>query len=193
MDVLTRQILDRVRATPDGFVRTYGDVSPGAPRVAGRGASRLATIQRCRGTGSSAPTARWPRARRQRALLEPKGCRSAASGSTCGSRACPSSDVGPARDHAPSPRPRGFHLVTRRAPSARCRSSARLTVGLLHLLIQHTSASLALNENASPDVRRDFEAWFNQAVPERALLDATRSRAPTTCRPTSRRRCSGRR
>jgi secondary thiamine-phosphate synthase enzyme len=40
--------------------------------------------------------------------------------------------------------------------------------GLLHLLIQHTSASLSLNENASPDVRRDLETWFNQAVPERA-------------------------
>jgi secondary thiamine-phosphate synthase enzyme len=39
---------------------------------------------------------------------------------------------------------------------------------MLHLLIQHTSASLALNENASPDVRRDFETWFNEAVPERA-------------------------
>ena len=39
---------------------------------------------------------------------------------------------------------------------------------MLHLLIQHTSASLALNENASPDVRRDFETWFDQAVPERA-------------------------
>ena len=41
-------------------------------------------------------------------------------------------------------------------------------VGLLHLLIQHTSASLALNENASPDVRRDFETYFNEAVPEDA-------------------------
>lgn len=45
---------------------------------------------------------------------------------------------------------------------------AELRVGLLHLLIQHTSASLALNENASPDVRRDFESWFDAAVPERA-------------------------
>ncbi len=44
----------------------------------------------------------------------------------------------------------------------------QIQVGLLHLLIQHTSASLALNENASPDVRRDFEAWANEAVPERA-------------------------
>jgi len=41
-------------------------------------------------------------------------------------------------------------------------------VGLFHLLIQHTSASLALNENASPDVRRDFESWSDEAVPERA-------------------------
>jgi secondary thiamine-phosphate synthase enzyme len=41
-------------------------------------------------------------------------------------------------------------------------------IGLLHLLIRHTSASLALNENASPDVRRDFETWSDQVVPEDA-------------------------
>ena len=41
-------------------------------------------------------------------------------------------------------------------------------MGLLHLFIRHTSASLTLNENASPDVRDDFEAWFNAAVPEDA-------------------------
>ncbi|MHB1834085.1 MAG: secondary thiamine-phosphate synthase enzyme YjbQ [Solirubrobacteraceae bacterium] len=66
-----------------------------------------------------------------------------------------------------APRPRGFHLITRELleelPELR-----RLQVGLLHLLIRHTSASLALNENASPDVRRDFETWFDQAVPERS-------------------------
>jgi secondary thiamine-phosphate synthase enzyme len=39
-------------------------------------------------------------------------------------------------------------------------------VGLLHLFIQHTSASLTLNENASPDVRVDFETYFNVVVPE---------------------------
>ncbi|HEX8977878.1 MAG TPA: secondary thiamine-phosphate synthase enzyme YjbQ [Solirubrobacteraceae bacterium] len=65
------------------------------------------------------------------------------------------------------PRPRGFHLITeevlRELPELR-----ELRVGLLHLLIRHTSASLALNENASPDVRRDFERWFNQAVPDGA-------------------------
>src|SRR3954451_17283499 len=43
-----------------------------------------------------------------------------------------------------------------------------MAVGLLHLLSQHTSASLALSENASPEVRRDFESWFDRAVPEDA-------------------------
>ena len=64
-------------------------------------------------------------------------------------------------------RPRGFHLVTREVLGA-LPELADVSVGLLHLLIQHTSASLALNENASPDVRRDFEAYFNQIVPEDA-------------------------
>ncbi|HUA69764.1 MAG TPA: secondary thiamine-phosphate synthase enzyme YjbQ [Solirubrobacteraceae bacterium] len=65
------------------------------------------------------------------------------------------------------PRPRGFHLVTREIIGA-LPELGDVSVGLLHLLIQHTSASLALNENASPDVRRDFEAYFNHAVPEDA-------------------------
>jgi secondary thiamine-phosphate synthase enzyme len=65
------------------------------------------------------------------------------------------------------PRPRGFHLVTRELESA-LPELQEMEVGMLHLLIQHTSASLALSENASPDVRRDFETWFNQAVPEDA-------------------------
>ena len=65
------------------------------------------------------------------------------------------------------PRPRGFHLITSEVVEA-LPELAELKVGLLHLLIRHTSASLALNENASPDVRRDFEAWANQAVPEQA-------------------------
>jgi secondary thiamine-phosphate synthase enzyme len=43
---------------------------------------------------------------------------------------------------------------------------AAVQVGLLHVFIRHTSASLTLNENASPDVRRDFERYFNHAVPE---------------------------
>jgi len=62
-------------------------------------------------------------------------------------------------------RPRGFHLVTDEVvgelPELR-----DLRVGLCHLFIRHTSASLTLNENASPDVRRDFRTWFDRAVPE---------------------------
>jgi secondary thiamine-phosphate synthase enzyme len=65
------------------------------------------------------------------------------------------------------PRPRGFHLVTCDVLGALPELES-VAVGLLHLLIRHTSASLTLNENASPDVRRDFETWFNEAVPERA-------------------------
>jgi secondary thiamine-phosphate synthase enzyme len=62
-------------------------------------------------------------------------------------------------------RPRGFHLVTREVVDALPELSS-VRVGLLHVFIRHTSASLTLNENASPDVRRDFESWFNAAVPE---------------------------
>jgi len=65
------------------------------------------------------------------------------------------------------PRPRGFHLVTDEVLGA-LPELRSLRVGLLHLLIQHTSASLTLNENASPDVRRDFETWFTRVVPEDA-------------------------
>ncbi len=65
------------------------------------------------------------------------------------------------------PVPRGFHLVTREILGA-VPELGEVRVGLLHLLIQHTSASLTLNENASPDVRRDFESWTDAAVPEDA-------------------------
>ncbi|HWN72536.1 MAG TPA: secondary thiamine-phosphate synthase enzyme YjbQ [Solirubrobacterales bacterium] len=65
------------------------------------------------------------------------------------------------------PRPRGFHLVTGEVLEA-LPELGEISVGILHLLIQHTSASLALSENASPEVRRDFESWFSQAVPEGA-------------------------
>ena len=64
------------------------------------------------------------------------------------------------------PRPRGFRLVTREVERA-LPELGELEIGLCHLFIRHTSASLTLNENASPDVRRDLETWFNDAVPER--------------------------
>jgi secondary thiamine-phosphate synthase enzyme len=64
-------------------------------------------------------------------------------------------------------RPRGFHLVTPEILAA-LPEVGRLRVGFLHLFLQHTSASLQINENADPDVRADFERWSNHVVPEGA-------------------------
>ncbi len=71
------------------------------------------------------------------------------------------------RELALDPRPRGFHLVTREVTTA-LPELGDVQVGLLHLLIAHTSAALTLNENASADVRHDFATWFDRAVPEDA-------------------------
>jgi len=62
-------------------------------------------------------------------------------------------------------KPRGFHLVTREVLNA-VPELRMVNVGLLHLFMQHTSASLAINENADPDVRVDMEAYFSKVVPE---------------------------
>jgi secondary thiamine-phosphate synthase enzyme len=64
-------------------------------------------------------------------------------------------------------RPRGFHLVTSEVVEA-VPELRRIEAGLATVFIQHTSASLTLNENASPDVRDDFAAWFDRAVPDGA-------------------------
>jgi secondary thiamine-phosphate synthase enzyme len=64
-------------------------------------------------------------------------------------------------------RPRGFHLVQADILAA-LPELGRLRVGFLNLFIQHTSASLAINENADPAVRADLERWSNQAIPEDA-------------------------
>lgn len=66
-----------------------------------------------------------------------------------------------------APRPRGFHLVTREI-FQQLEDLELIRVGMLHLLIQHTSASLSLNENVSPAVRRDFASSFDAAVPQDA-------------------------
>lgn len=62
-------------------------------------------------------------------------------------------------------RERGFHLITnevlRQLPEL-----VDMSVGIMHLFIQHTSASLTLNENADPTVRDDFESFFSHIVPE---------------------------
>lgn len=62
------------------------------------------------------------------------------------------------------PRSRGFHLVTAELLQA-LPELAQFRLGLLHLWLQHTSASLTVNENADPAVRRDFERFFNRLVP----------------------------
>jgi secondary thiamine-phosphate synthase enzyme len=63
--------------------------------------------------------------------------------------------------------PRGVHLVTGAVLGA-IPEVREVTTGMLSLFLQHTSASLALNENASPDVRRDLDAWLDRAAPEDA-------------------------
>lgn len=62
-------------------------------------------------------------------------------------------------------RPRGFHLVTDELLAALPQMRACRT-GLVHFLLQHTSASLTVNENADPAVRRDFERFFNRLIPQ---------------------------
>lgn len=62
-------------------------------------------------------------------------------------------------------KPRGFHLVTDEVLE-QIPSLNRIKTGLLHLLLQHTSASLTLNENCDPTVRYDMEQHFLQAVPD---------------------------
>ena len=151
-------------------------------RLAGRAALRrhragaATTIPTCRGGGSCAPTARSPRAPASARCWRPRGSRSGAIAWTCARRACPT------RHCRAVWLQREITLrAARRAAStsspARCSSAlpelGDVRAGLLHLFIRHTSASLTLNENASPDVRDDFEACFNDGVPRgRALLDA---------------------
>lgn len=64
-----------------------------------------------------------------------------------------------------APRRRGFHLVTAEVEAA-LRGIPRFSVGLLHVFIRHTSASLSINENADPDVPGDLEAAMNAIAPE---------------------------
>ncbi len=64
-----------------------------------------------------------------------------------------------------SPKPRGFHIVTNEILN-KIPGLSEFQVGIAHIFICHTSASLTLNENVSPDVRGDFESSFNVLVPE---------------------------
>lgn len=63
------------------------------------------------------------------------------------------------------PMPRGFHLITGEIVS---QLGPLPRAGIVNLMIKHTSAALAVNENADPDVRRDLAAIFDRLVPENA-------------------------
>ena len=65
-----------------------------------------------------------------------------------------------------TPKSRGFHLVTRDVVDAINGQLHEIAIGTLHVFIQHTSASLTINENADPDVRIDMETAFNSICPE---------------------------
>ena len=65
------------------------------------------------------------------------------------------------------PRSRGFHLVTDELV-AKLPMLADYRIGMAHLLLQHTSASLTLNENCDPSVRSDMEAHLHRLAPEDA-------------------------
>lgn len=62
-------------------------------------------------------------------------------------------------------RQRGFYLISDEICDA-IPEISKLRVGLVHILLQHTSAALTLNENADPSVREDFERFFNRLAPE---------------------------
>ena len=64
-----------------------------------------------------------------------------------------------------SEKKRGFHIITAEVVNA-LPEIGELKIGICQVFIQHTSASLTINENADPTVRKDFEMYFNKAVPE---------------------------
>lgn len=64
-----------------------------------------------------------------------------------------------------SERKRGFHLITTEVVNA-LQEITELKSGICQVFIQHTSASLSINENADPTVRKDFEMFFSKTVPE---------------------------
>lgn len=64
-----------------------------------------------------------------------------------------------------NPYARGFHLITNEVLSA-IPEIRKINIGILQVFVQHTSASLTINENADPTVRLDFESHINKMVPE---------------------------
>ncbi len=66
-----------------------------------------------------------------------------------------------------SPKSRGFHLITSEIEQA-LRSIPSVETGLLHLFIKHTSASLSINENADPTVRKDMENFYTELADDKS-------------------------
>ncbi len=81
------------------------------------------------------------------------------------------------KEFALQPRRRGFHLVTseilKQIPELKV-----ITKGIAHVMIKHTSASITINENADPSVRKDMENYFNNYVPEEIDLYSHASEGP---------------
>ncbi len=75
---------------------------------------------------------------------------------------------------------RGFFLVTdeivQQLPELK-----KIQIGLAHFFLQHTSASLSINENADPSVRYDFESYFNRVAPENAGILPIRWKVRMIC------------
>ena len=81
------------------------------------------------------------------------------------------------KEFALQPRLRGFHLVTseilKQIPELK-----EIKKGIAHVMIKHTSASITINENADPSVRKDMENYFNNCVPEEIDLYSHASEGP---------------
>lgn len=73
--------------------------------------------------------------------------------------------------------PKGFHLITNEVRN-QLPELAKVAVGTLHVFIKHTSASLSINEDADPSVRKDFESFFQKLVPEMAPYYTHTSEGP---------------
>jgi secondary thiamine-phosphate synthase enzyme len=61
--------------------------------------------------------------------------------------------------------PRGFHLITDTI-IREIQEIREIETGILHVFIQHTSSAITINENADPTVRKDFETFINDLIPE---------------------------
>ena len=72
---------------------------------------------------------------------------------------------------------RGFHLITDLV-TAELPELEKMNIGLAHIFIRHTSASLTINEDADPTVRQEFESQFNKMVPENAPYYRHNSEGP---------------